>query len=271
MKKVLQFLCAAALLSGCAAQSVPPAGPMSETTSAVPAEVLSAESSALPAQDPATEKFIDVLEGIYYDYVLPDGQRLEPYTQYFEESPNEFALFDLDSDGEEELIVRYINTYTAGMFGAVYGYDRAENRLTTQLLEFPALSFYENGTVEAGWSHNQGLAGRFWPCTLYRYDSSSDTYFPYACVDAWDREFFETDFDGDPFPAYADPEGHNIVYYISLYGQEEEPAPVSQQEYNAWYNEFIGFDPSADSFESFAVDIPFLPLTEQHILSISEE
>ena len=272
MKKLLQLtLAAALLLCGCAKQAAPSP---SESAQSAPALQTNAMSSSvtLPAEpDPAREKFIDVLEGIYFDHVLPDGQQLQPYTEDFNEAPNEFAVFDIDGDGEDELIVRYITTYTAGMFGAVYGYDRSENRLTVQLMEFPSLSFYPNGIVEAGWSHNQGLAGRFWPCTLYQYDNASDSYFPIACVDAWDREFFETDFDGNPFPAHVDPNGDNIVYYIHLYGQTEEPVPVSQQEFDTWYHETIGFDPDVHDSSSFALKIPFLPLTEENILAAFKE
>ena len=273
MKKIMTALLACALLipAGCTSQA--PATPNQSPTPVPTIEVnsMSDPATAVAETDLAAEKYLDVLEGIYYDSVLPDGQRLEPYTEYFEESPNEFAIFDIDGDGRDELIIRYINTYTAGMFGVVYGYDSTENRLTTQLLEFPALSFYPNGTVEAGWSHNQGLAGRFWPCTLYQYDSTSDSYFPIAFVDAWDREFFETDFDGNPFPNDADPNGDNIVYYIYLYGQQEEPAPVSQQEFDAWYHEMIGFDPTLHEHSTFALEIPYLPLTEENILSLVKE
>ena len=273
MKKLLQLSLAAAvlILSGCTKTTTSSAVESNSPPSALQTAQMAVSVPASPQSDPALEKYIDVLEGIYFDRVLPDGQRLESYTEYFEESPNEFAVWDIDGDGEQELIVRYTNTYMAGMFGAVYGYDRNQGRLTTQLLEFPALSFFPNGTVEAGWSHNQGLAGRFWPCTLYRYDADSDTYFPVASVDAWDRDFFEIDFDGNPFPTEADPDEDNIVYYIHLYGQAEEPSPVSQREFNAWYQTLIGFDSSIHDYSSFSLDIPYLPLTEENILSISEE
>ena len=260
-------LAAALLLAGCAAQTPAPAAENLPAAPVVQARTLSALQEAKP--DPMLEKYVDVLEGIYYDNVLPDGQRLDPFEEAAEDYPNEFAVYDVDADGEDELIIRYINTYSAGMFGVVYGFDRTENRLTTQLFEFPALSFYPNGIVEASWSHNQGLAGRFWPCTLYRYDAVSDSYLPAACVDAWDREFFETDYDGNPFPADADPNGNNIVYYIYKYGEQGMPAPVSQEEFDLWYHDLIGFDPAVDSHPEFTLDLPFQPLTEENILAIT--
>ena len=64
--------------------------------------------------------------------------------------------------------------------------DGEELRLV--LSEFPALTFYENGTVTADWSHNQGRAGRFWPYTLYQYSLDSGVYEETGSVDAWDLE-----------------------------------------------------------------------------------
>ena len=267
MKRILKFttaaLAAALLMAGCAAQ---PAAPVTE---ALPAAKMCAFSSPQETSaDPMLEKYIDVLEGIYYDNVLPDGQRLDPFEDSESAYPNEFAIYDVDGDGESELIIRYINTYSAGMFGTVYGYDRNNGKLTTQLIEFPALTFYPSGIVEVSWSHNQGLSGRFWPCTFYRYDADSDIYLPIACVDAWDREFFEVDYDGNPFPTEADPNGNNIVYYIYQCSNQSTPAPVSQEFFDTWYNELIGFDPNMHSHSDFALAIPYQPLTEENILSI---
>ena len=253
-------LAASVLLIGCTANAPAPAPPTQRATPAVQTLSMPAPEVQAAQSDPMTEKYIDVLEGIYYDYALPDGTRLDPFEET-EEYYNEFAIFDIDSDGEDELLIRYSNTYMAGMFGAVYGYDRASGKLTTQLFEFPAMSFFPNGAVEVGWSHNQGLAGRFWPCTLYQYDPASDAYLPAACVDAWDREIFETDFEGNPFPAEADPDGDNIVYYVYLWGEETSPTPICQKEFQSWYNDFVDCEP--------ALNIPFQPLTEESIIALS--
>ncbi len=271
MKQIKQTLmaalCAAVLLGGCAQGGTP--APAARSVQPVPvSQPLTLSESAEKQSDPMIEKYVDVLEGIYYDYALPDGQRLDPFAND-PDYPNEFAIFDVDGDGEEELLIRYTNTYTAGMFGAVYGYDHTQDKLTTQLFEFPSMNFYPNGTVEVGWSHNQGLAGRFWPCTFYCYDAPSDRYIPVACADAWDREFFETDYDGNPFPAQADTSGDGIVYYIFEGDQAGEPAPISQPEFTAWYNDLVGFDPSQDTPWEHALDIPFQPLDEANIAALT--
>lgn len=215
------------------------------------------------------EKYQDILEGIYYDHILPDGQPVEPQADADPEHPNQFAVYDVDGDGVDELLIRYINSYMAGQFGVVYGYDELTGKLHQQLLEFPALTFYQNGVVEAAWSHNQGLAGRFWPCTLYRYDPVSDTYPEYASIDAWDRKFFETDWDGRPFPAEADPDGEGIVYYVRPADAEGSISPISQREFDLWYNDTTGFDPKIHIPSDFPVHIPYQALSEENIAAIA--
>lgn len=143
---------------------------------------------------------------------LPGGEELEHLGEE-EAAKNRFALCDVDSDGAEELIVYWTNACMAGMRGLVYGYDGGELRL--ELSEFPDLTFYGSGTVQAGWSHNQGWAGRFWPFTLYQYRPESGAYERIGDVDAWDDSCTEGDEAlAAAFPRDADADGDGLVYYI---------------------------------------------------------
>ena len=120
-------------------------------------------------------------------------------------SENKFAVYDIDSDGKKELIVLYTTTYMAGMTGTVYAYDSSSGTLRAELQEFPSLTFYDNGAVVAEWSHNQGMAGDFWPYTVYSYNSGTDTYEQTAMVDAWDKSVGEKDYEGTLFPTILMP------------------------------------------------------------------
>lgn len=229
-----------------------------------------------PEQSPETstpdstmtlEKFQDILEGIYYDYTLPNGQKLEFYGDPEPEFPNQFAIFDVDNDGKDELLIRYINTYSAGMFGIIYDYDQNTQTLKQELLEFPALTFYKNGVVEAGWSHNQGLAGRFWPFTLYQYDPDTDIYVELASVDAWDKAFFPLDWDGTPFPDEIDGSGDGIVYYIRSAGSQDAVEPISQQVFTQWWNKVIGADETASPTD-VTIEVPYQTLSSDNIANI---
>lgn len=260
-KLVLPGLAAAlalSLLSACSGDKQPVSTSEPET---LPEPTLAARQDML-------EKYQDILEGIYYDNLLPDGQPVAPRSVGDPEYPNQFAVCDIDGDGAEELIVRYINTYTAGRFGVVYGYGAESGQLTTQLYEYTALNFYENGVVEVGWSHNQGLGGRFWPCTFYQYDPNTDTYVLLATADAWDREFHETDYNGNPFPDEIDTDGENIVFYVRPAGTEGSVAPISYTDFYRWYNDTIGFDPKRHTYLDFPVEVPYQALTGENIAAI---
>lgn len=76
------------------------------------------------------------------------------------------------------------------------------------------LTFYDNGTVKAEWSHNQGLAGDFWPYNVYCYDAENDVYQSCGSVDAWDRSRHEESYEGEIFPSEIDVDGDGLIYYI---------------------------------------------------------
>ena len=106
---------------------------------------------------------------------------------------NQFALYDVDSDGMEELIIRWSNTNSASVTGVIYGCD-SEGNVYCKLKTTPYLRFYSNGIIEADAVHNSALAGKdFWAYTLYQYDSSSQKYQSAGYVDAWDKSAFEED------------------------------------------------------------------------------
>ena len=134
-------------------------------------------------------------------------------------------------------------------------YLRSKNTFSEEFLEYPLLTFYDNGYIEAGWSQSQGLSGAdFQPYTLYQYDSGSDTYVAAAQVDAWERSVSETDEEGNGFPEEIDAGGAGIVYYITPDG-EEPGEPVDQAEYEAWTASWRG--------EAREMEIHWMKLTEE--------
>lgn len=157
------------------------------------------------------------LENVLYDKVFPDG--VECGVPGTEDGPgNYFVVFDIDGDGREELLIQYTTASMGGMRETIYDYDAATGTMREELSEFPLVTYYENGAVEAGWSHNQGLnafsSDEFWPYNLYRYDSAADTYVLLGMVDAWDRAVSEKNYAGESFPDEADEDGDGILYSI---------------------------------------------------------
>ena len=164
---------------------------------------IKASESSIVAQDKAEGEsrkeqmaaYSAVLKGIYYQHKYPDGQDCG-FNYSGDVSDNQFAIYDIDFDGKEELIIQYTTTYTAGMVEVIYDYDSKTKLLKEELRSFPSLTYYNNGIVSADWSHNQGLAGLgdFWPYTLYQYKQESDTYIEIASVDAWNKEQANEDY-----------------------------------------------------------------------------
>lgn len=206
----------------------------------------------------ALSAYAEVLNNLITNYILPNNYELG-FDEYFNMSENQFSLFDVDQDGNDELIIMYSTTYMAGMCGCVYDYDESAGQIHSELIEFPSLSFYDNGIIRADWSHNQGLAGEFWPYSLYQYQSKTDTYELVGMVDAWDKQFTETDFDGNAYPDDVDISGTGFIYYI-MQDEYTTDNPVDGSVYKEW---LAGFMDNANVLE-----IEFLDLTEENIQKV---
>lgn len=154
-----------------------------------------------------------------------------------------FAVTDIDNDDIDELIVYFDDACMAGMVAVIYDY--IDGQAKYKFLEFPNLSIYENGTIEAGWSHNQGYAGAFWPYNLYYYNKDTDEYVEVGSVDAYDKDLYECnkevlDASGSSFPEEADIDGNGFVYYIYENGLEDyqKIEPVDDVVYQEWLNQY---------------------------------
>lgn len=188
------------------------------------------------------EAYKKALNDMMEDRKLPiDDENIE---LYYEEamnmSDNKFAIYDVDNDGNDELIVSWVTAPTAGQVAFVYDYDIGNQKFINELYEFPSLTFYDNGVVIALLSHNQGLAGEnFWPYYLYKYDKKVDSYEPIAMIDAWDKSFAETDSKGNQYPKELDSKGDGIVYYVIEDGDYENKEPVSKEYYEEWRESYL--------------------------------
>lgn len=215
------------------------------------------EPSALPSMDDyAVKAYREALTAMLETNVLPGYT--EP-TPELDASEAAFAVLDIDGDGARELLLSVTPDVVAGQVALVLGYDEASGKLYIELEEFPSLTFYSNGVIKADWSHNQGLAGEFWPFNLYAYDIASDVYTRIAEVDAWDKKLSETDSDGNAFPAEADKSGTGVVYYIYT-EQATDPEPVDSDGFDAWLASVLG--------ESTETHIELTPLTADNVAAI---
>lgn len=209
------------------------------------------------SDDPRINAYQSVLLNVMQRQAFPEGRELG-YDGY-DMSQNKFAVYDIDGDGADELLFAYTTTYTAGMAEIIYDLDRASGTVREQFFEFPFVTYYENGIIEAGWSHNHGLGGRFWPYTLYQYDPDADAYEKIASVDAWDKSVAEQDSEGNPFPDSIDQDGDWLVYFIMTDESMEYGTPVDYSEYEKWRRSYLG--------DLLPIKVPYRELTEGNIVS----
>lgn len=203
------------------------------------------------------------LEQIYYSGDVPLWQNITD--DNWDISENDFAVYDVDLDGRSELIFLRGSAPMAGMYAMIYDVDE-NGELRVELETSPFMHFFSNGKITVDISHNQGVAGGFWPYTLLGYDAASDSYDEIAYVDAWDGSIFPENYDGEPFPSDVDTSGSGFVYYIyapeAAYDRENMPEPIDRSEFDEWYNEQLG-----DAQEVFP---EFLKLTEENIALLTE-
>lgn len=211
----------------------------------------------------ALEAYITILEDIFFDQKFPGDQDYgyQPMQEY-DVATNQFAVYDIDGDGKEELLITYSTTYTAGQGELVYGFDSAAGTVTEELRAYPLLTYYDNGVVEEKMSHNHGMAadGDFWPYILYQYDAQTDQYTVIASVDAWSRTYREEDYDGNPFPEEVDDDGDGMVYYTMEGGTYALENPLDGNEYQLWRDSYLkGAQP---------VKVPYVKLTPDNIYAL---
>lgn len=212
----------------------------------------------MSTEEKRMQAYQNVLWDVYYCQCFPGGLDLG-YDGY-DMSDNKFDLRDIDNDGNVELILVYTTTYMAGMAEIIYDYDADTDSVREQFIEFPAVTHFDNGILKADWSHNQGLAGRVWPYTLYQYNPDKDTYEAIAMVDAWDKSLSDKDYDGNVFPDDVDKDGDLIVYYIMEADEYETKNPVDFEEYQQWIDSYTK---DAEIVEGACVE-----LTLENILNV---
>lgn len=229
------------------------------------ADAVSPQPSAEPSlpQPPTMEQtYRAALETICSDYRYPNGDEVAT-GDGFEMKDNDFAIYDVDGDGQDELIYQNDNSYMAGMVTTVYGFDRDTGMLYQELSGFVAMEFYDNGVVSIMASHNHGLSARddFWPYALYQYDPGSDGYIMAGSLDAWDGAIFPKDYDGNSFPTDKDGDGDQLVYAITSGGQEVVTTYVDGPEYQQWVDSYLA--------GASKLELPWQSMTLENIRAVA--
>lgn len=220
--------------------------------------------------------YADILSGILYGSVMPDGATLD-VMDYGAMDSNQFAMADVDQDGQEELVFCFTNAPMSGMVAYIWGYNPETGNLIEKFYGFPSLTFYDNGLLMEEASHNHSMNTDFWPYLLHRYDEISNTYTMAYEVSGWQKEFYPEDYEGNAFPDDADVDGNGIVYLVTdtLSGTSHI---YDDNDFEAWRGETFGSaTPMELPWESLTYEAvsahakPYLTYVREDILKASSD
>lgn len=204
-----------------------------------------------------------ILSQITAGWQLPDGKLDTSSLEngFGKMSDNRFAVTDIDGDGREELIVRYLNATLGGMMEIIYDYDPMSGTLKRELTVWPELTYYNNGIIKVEASHNDSR-GEFWPFALYQYQADTDVYLQIGEVSSWDKEFAAEWNDGRSFPDELDTDGDGTLFCIRKEGEGEfyhrdyEDFNYDQADVDEWFGGYLAGAPE----DAKEISIDYQPL-----------
>jgi len=191
-----------------------------------------AEVQAAPVDLEARRAYAATLRAMLEDGTLPNGDRMSDSEREAAEE-NVFAVLDVDGDGTEELVVRFLSTITAGQRSWILDHDGQEVRLLYE--GCGELAFFPSGALMEYGTHNQ-TQGDPWPYGLYRREEDG-SYAPVAEVHALSLRVCELT--GTPYPHEVDVSGAGSVFYIGGDGHDGA-TPVDEADYLAWLEGYTG-------------------------------
>ncbi len=215
------------------------------------------ETEQLTSSTQMLEAYQFALEQIAFEHVYPDGQDtgFDGSFGFIEE--NQFAIYDVNGDGVEELIVCLTTVPMAGNIEKVYTYT-AQGELCELVSVFPATTYYANGILKAEWSHSSGLAeDSYWPFSLYRFDATTGECTCIAEVDMWSRSVDTVNYKGDPYPDEIDIEQAGTVFILT---RDEKTETVSKSTYDAYLSDILQ--------DSAVLTIPYQAMSEDNIKNL---
>lgn len=176
-------------------------------------------------KDRSFKNYKDLLYDIYYEpYKYVEGPSVS--------SNDYFTIADINGDGIDDLIVRFIGHAMAFQYIGVWTFDRSIKRV--KLLDtFGAYTeFYSTGYAKQNWSHNQMMSWPIWPYTLACTDGSDDQTInveAYKSGESYYREEYE---------ALEDADNDGIVYVVE-YDNNSVLIPLTYSEFRAFEDEYI--------------------------------
>lgn len=202
-------------------------------------EPLDIEEDKLEISEEENEIYASLLMELVETGTFPATQGVQCDGMPYE---NTYAILDVDNDEKNELLINYGNAdFMAGMVLYVYDYDRTSKEVYVEHSGFPDMTFYENGYIKEGASHNHGRSNLddFWPYSLYQYNAETDKYEVLANIDAWQYKMYEEAQPDPEFPVEKDLDGDGIVYYDLSEDYYTPTMIMDKAEYDKWCEQYM--------------------------------
>lgn len=230
--KRLAAAAALLLLTGCT-PDIHPIDPPEETAESTDRTLPTIEESpaVIPAIPEETAAPVDTaalyeetLRALREDGILPSGVKLDVVGEL---SDNRYAVFDIDGDGRDELMLDIVSAAPRDCYTAVYDVD-ADGDLFREVRYTADLTFWTNGIVLASYSAAAAQEGDFVPYAVSQYDEEQDVYTEFAYVSAMDKETLAAAGKLDEYPQAVDTSDMGRVFFV-------QGTPVDVTDYEAWY------------------------------------
>lgn len=208
------------------------------------------------AENVMKRKYKEAMYKFCYSHIFPNGEEAEYTGDFGEMSENNFAVYDVDSDGIKELIIKYETASMAGKAEQVYGYDLSTGELYEEFNAFVSNTYFSYGIVKREISHNNGYSARddFWPYFLYQYNAETKKYEEVADVDAWEKEIHPNIEGKGNYPDNIDTENYGLVFLIRENGEEKI---LSKSQYDEWCSSWF------EDAEEYT--IPYVSISPENI------
>ena len=161
---------------------------------------------------------------------------------------NQFAIGDIDCDGENEIVVNFESTFTGSQYMGVWKYDEAANKTEKLYKLIIGSEFYETGYVRSPASRGADN----WPVMPFIVFRLEDGVDKEVCVisSEWINEV-EFDLEGNY-------NSEDVRYYFSDDG--ENRSVISQEEYREIVKTYIPEDKH--------IDLDFVRFTEENVNAV---
>lgn len=204
----------------------------------------------------ALEAYQFILEQFSFEHIYPDGTDtgFDGSVGFIED--NDFALYDVNGDGLEELIIRFVTAPTEAKLEIVYTFR--DGGPAVILSAFPEVTYFSNDILQEDWFHGSDLAGEgYWPYNLYRLNCDG-FYELFAEVNMWSRDVDMVNAKGDPYPEDIDRENAGTVFIVTREGKTET---ISKSDYETWLSSLLE--------DAQQVTIPYQAMTEENIRNLT--